>query len=317
MDSIKYKYDIAFSFVKDDEYLAHQINNLLSGRVTTFIYSKRQNELAGKDGEKVFNEVFGSQARLVVVFYRKEWGKTSWTLIEETAIRNRAYEKGYDFTIFIPLDKPPTTPKWLPKSRIWIGLDRWGIEGAASVIEARLRDVGGDPREETAKERAERLSLEIKAKKKRQDFLESTKGFQTALIEVDSLFSQIESISKDCIDKTSGIIFGFKEKPREHCDLISHSYKIRVIWLLSYANSLRHSELSVTLFKSKTEFHLYSEELLKLNSFVFSFDLNKSDEKGWRESKANGQFYFTNQLAQFCVKLLLDKIQEIFLNGQQ
>ena len=77
--------------------------NLIKVRATTFIYSDRQTEIAGKDGEKEFNEVFGSQARLVVVLFREKWGQTSWTQIEETAIRNRAFNETYDFALFIPL----------------------------------------------------------------------------------------------------------------------------------------------------------------------------------------------------------------------
>ena len=34
-----------------------------------------------------------------------------------------------------PIDKSAKVPDWLPKNRIWIGLERWGIEGAAGVIE--------------------------------------------------------------------------------------------------------------------------------------------------------------------------------------
>ena len=56
--------------------------------MSTFIYTKNQEEIAGKDGENTFNKVFGEEARVVVVLYRKGWGNTSWKRIEETAIKN-------------------------------------------------------------------------------------------------------------------------------------------------------------------------------------------------------------------------------------
>jgi hypothetical protein len=87
--------------------------------------------------------VFGQEARMVVVLYRGNWGQTPWTRIEETAIRNRAYNEGYDFVKFIPVDEPGSVPKWLPQNRLWIGLKRWGIAGAASVIEARVEEFRG------------------------------------------------------------------------------------------------------------------------------------------------------------------------------
>jgi hypothetical protein len=93
-----FKYDIAFSFVGEDEGLATQLNDRLQDRYRTFLYSKAQQQLAGTDGEKTFNAVFEKEARIVAVLLL---GHTAWTRIEEAAIRNRAHEQGYDFTTFI------------------------------------------------------------------------------------------------------------------------------------------------------------------------------------------------------------------------
>ena len=129
MAAIAYEYDVAFSFLAQDELLATNLNDLLQDRLNTFLYSKRQGELAGTDGEQTFNSVFGEKARVVVVLYRAGWGETPWTRIEETAIRNRAFEHGYDFVKFIPLDDQPSVPKWLPRTQLWLGLKRWVLRG--------------------------------------------------------------------------------------------------------------------------------------------------------------------------------------------
>src|SRR5690349_20324605 len=118
----KYKYEVAFSFLKEDEAIAVALNDLLQDRMSTFLYSKQQEAVAGTDGEKTFNRVFGEEARLVVVLYREGWGESPWTRIEATAVRNRGFEEGYDFVKFIPVAANATVPKWLPKSQIWIGL---------------------------------------------------------------------------------------------------------------------------------------------------------------------------------------------------
>ena len=52
------------------------------------------------------------------MFYREKWGTTPWTRIEETAIRNRAFHKGYEFTLFIPREPQVKMPEWLPRTRI-------------------------------------------------------------------------------------------------------------------------------------------------------------------------------------------------------
>ena len=162
MDERKYEYDVAFSFLAQDEPIAVQLNDLLQSRLRTFVYSGRQDEVAGTDGEKTFNAVFGEQSRLVVVLYRNGWGQTPWSRIEETAIRNRAYEEGYDFVKVIPLDEKATVPRWLPKTQLWLGLNRWGMAGAASVIDARVQELGGQSREETVQGRAARLARSVR-----------------------------------------------------------------------------------------------------------------------------------------------------------
>jgi hypothetical protein len=140
-----FEYDVAFSFLAQDEGLALQLNDLLQDRVRTFIYAEQQKELAGKDGEKAFGSVFGEKTRFVALLYRDGWGQTSWTRIEETAIRNRGYEEAYDFLLCIPLDDPPHAPKWIPRNRLWIGLRRWGVEGAALSSKPAFRNWADSP----------------------------------------------------------------------------------------------------------------------------------------------------------------------------
>ncbi len=142
----QFKYDVAFSFLAKDEILATQLNDRLQDRVTTFLYSKKQEQIAGTDGEKTFNKVFGEEARIVVLLYRDGWGQTPFTRIEETAIKNRSFNHGYDFLLCIPLDEPPVAPEWYPKTNLWLGLSRWGVgeetvqELCASSVLKECRD---------------------------------------------------------------------------------------------------------------------------------------------------------------------------------
>jgi hypothetical protein len=153
-----FEFDVAFSFLAQDEPLAERLHDLVSRSLTSFLYSKRQGELVGTDGEKTFNTVFGEQARLVVVLYRKGWGTTPFTRIEETAIRNRAYSEGYSFVLMIPLDQPPTTPAWLPKTSLWLDLGRFGETTAVAIIEERVRHAGGEPQPDTPERKLARLA---------------------------------------------------------------------------------------------------------------------------------------------------------------
>jgi len=247
MATANFKYDVAFSFLDQDEALAIQINDLLQDRLKTFLYSQKQKEIAGKDGEEVFNRVFGAEARTVFVLYRKSWGETSWTRIEQTAIRNRAFEKGYDFVVFAPLDKYPTVPEWLPKNRVWVGLDRWGIKGATIVIEARVQEAGGQPKEETVEDRAKSLSRKIAAEKARQIFLGSRDGVNAADKALVELFNTLEKVVSDLSEK-DGTSVSFKKQERE-CVIYADSFSISLDWEVAYHNSLQNSVLYLSLWQ--------------------------------------------------------------------
>ncbi len=50
----------------------------------------------------------------------------------------------YDFTLFISTDDTGK-PDWLPKPRLYYGLSRFGLLGAAGVIENRMQELGREP----------------------------------------------------------------------------------------------------------------------------------------------------------------------------
>ena len=183
----EYEYDVALSFLVQDEPLATQLANILEERHRVFLYSRKQEQLAGTDGEKTFNDVFAKQARVVVVLYRQGWGESPWTRIEETALRNRAYDEGYDFALFVPTEDKPSVPKYVPRTRLWIGLERFGINGAASVIDARVQELGGTPRVQSLEERAARAQKASESKTFREGYFRSHEGVQAA----DASFAHI------------------------------------------------------------------------------------------------------------------------------
>ncbi len=197
-----FKYDAAFSFLDQDELLARDLCDLLQDRFRTFIYSKQQRELAGTDGERTFNRVFGAEARVVAVLYRPGWGQTSWTRIEETAIRNRAFDKGYEFVVLIPVEKGPP-PEWFPKPFIWVDFDRWGKEGAAAVLEERIQRQGGETRVESVAQRAARLKRAMEREAKRQRFMNSIEGVNCLRAEADRLVEELRATCQELKDEQS------------------------------------------------------------------------------------------------------------------
>ncbi len=92
-----YEYDVAFSFLQQDEQLAAEMADRIRDRVKVFIYSEQQKQLIANDGIDAFSRVFRREARIVVVLYRESWGNTKWTRIEETAIKSRQFDEGFKF----------------------------------------------------------------------------------------------------------------------------------------------------------------------------------------------------------------------------
>jgi hypothetical protein len=86
--SNNHEFEVAFSFLQQDEQLAIDMSDRIRARVKVFIYSEQQKQLIANDGVDAFSQVFRTEARVVVVLYRENWGKTKWTRVEETAIKS-------------------------------------------------------------------------------------------------------------------------------------------------------------------------------------------------------------------------------------
>jgi len=311
MNNKDYKYDVAFSFLTQDEGLALQINDLIKNRVKTFIYPEKQKELAGKNGEEAFSRVFESEARFVFVLYRDGWGDTPWTRIEQTAIRNRAFDTGYDFVLFAKIDTSSTVPKWLPKTQIWIGIERWGVEGAASVIEARVQEMGGAPIEETVDDRALRQAKEIKDEIGKRALLNSEQGVRMANEAAHNLFSEIERITARLTDDPSAINLNFEAKT-EHCRVFGSGFSISLYWHSQFSNSLSDARLYLTLYTGIVSIRgggaFPFTEPKELKKIVFQFDLARNRSPFWREETVPKRSFSTNDLAGFIIAMLLEKI---------
>lgn len=192
-DQAQFKYEVAISFEGSDEALAAEIADALQDRFSTFIYSRKQDELAGRDGEERFREVFGSQARVVIVLYRPEWGQTSFTRIEEKAIRDRAYNNGYDFTLFIPTTEPPEVPKWLPKARLYYSWKRFGIKGLPAVVARLIEEHGGETRVESLADCKAQFQRDENFRREQQTFSSSGEGYKAFEKAADELKSKLKT----------------------------------------------------------------------------------------------------------------------------
>jgi hypothetical protein len=297
-----FKYDIAFSFVKEDEGLATQLNDVVQDRYRTFLYSKAQDQLVGTDGEKTFNAVFGEQARTVAVLLRAEWGHTPWTRIEETAIKNRAFNQGYDFATFI-VTKPGTPiPAWLPRTRLWFDLERFGIEGAAAVLESRIQQHGGDAVEETLADRASRFQRAQRFAQERDAFQHSEDGVKAAQEAYQRLVADLNS---------NAALLSYRIKDVQGTTmLVGNGVVLTVRYESFYANSLDKAALVAQFYDGVPRLPglMALDEPRTLKNWQFKFELVDPGRSGWvgPDRKAHAP----EALAEFLLKHFLELQQQ-------
>lgn len=307
-----FEYDVAFSFHSKDESVATQLNDLIQDRFKTFLYSKRQEVLAGKDGEDAFSAVFGSKARIVVIFYRREWGQTPFTRIEETSIRNRAHDEGYDFTLFIPTETPTVMPPWLPKNRLYLALERFGLKGAAGVIEQRIQECGGAPQIETVVDRAARLERARHFQKLQKQFRESYDGVDAARNAFDQLSIALEKHARNLAGPPNNLPLQAK-RAAEFRVLFGLGPVMLVFWNCHYSNSLSDAALNVEFLSHMprlpglVSFH---KEPTKLKTMKFEYDLIASEQHAYvAKSGLDGDFS-AESLADELLRAYMDQAEK-------
>ncbi|MTD95509.1 hypothetical protein GIW81_14310 [Hyphomicrobium sp. xq] len=311
--SVDYEYDVAFSFHSTDEALATELNDLLEGRFKTFLYSKKQEVLAGFDGEEKFNAIFGAQARCVVVLYRPEWGETPFTRIEQTAIRNRGYEHGYDFSLIIPTSTPPAVPPWLPKTRLWFGLSRFGIKGAAAVIEARVQEAGGEPRVETVAARAARYQRSADLQEAKRNFRESVLGVREAKLAYERLTESLTSKCAEIANSHQHLQHLKLTKLQEFRLLSGLGLFMSFCWRGMYANSLAESSLTVDLFDNVPKLpglHVW-ENARRLQALKYDYELVGHDRHGYVERSGDQRDLTAEELADHLLQLYMDRCAKL------
>jgi len=234
MKNKNYKYDIAFAFLKKDEHLANQINDLIHNKLNTFLYSKKQEGRALRNRDKVFFDVFANQSRVVVLIYRSKWGTTPWTEIEEKLIRARVLDEGEDFLLLIPLDNPPITPKYLPKAQIWADLPKSGIKGAVKAIEVKVQLLG------QGLEKALPINLDTENnsdtlfKVETSKFLESVNGLEISKLELKKLFTELSTCPPGMLQNADGL----PAEPKDFPD----DFPLRISWSGIIVDHEGHSE---------------------------------------------------------------------------
>jgi hypothetical protein len=294
---------VAFSFLDEDLKVASALADKLRERMSVYVYTQRQEELAGRDGIAEFTSVFKERARLVVILYRRGWGETPWTRIEKTAITDRGLKKGWDFVFAVALGSSPEGPPFLPETRIWYGLDHFGLDGAVATIDARYQELGGSIRVETAREKAQRLA-EVAERRRRHDAWLDTEEARQAADE------EFETMVRYWSSEAATMPTGFSVQ-RDRWTVFIQSTPATLVarWNSgNIRNSIRDGEFLVSLYAGRVFFMGSAHQVyspggpgVTPGSCVlersYCFRLDDAGTRGWVDTADDGRFYSSTQLA--------------------
>jgi hypothetical protein len=152
-------FDVAISFLVRDGATARAIvERLEAAGLKVFFFPHKQEELAGTNGMESMRAPF-LEARVNVVLFRKTWGETPWTRVEDAAISERCFKGGWSSLMFVELEKT-TLPKWLPGPHIRFNFADYGIDQLVGAIKFRVQEQGGTIKPLDALEKAKAVKSE-------------------------------------------------------------------------------------------------------------------------------------------------------------
>lgn len=318
------KYDVAISFLAKDESIAAALYHELSQTLNVFFFPRKQEDLAGTDGMESMRTPFLDDSRLMVVLYRGQWGKTRWTAIEETAVKEACFNGGWKRLFFIALERSDTLPNWLPEYHVRYNWEDFGLNQAVGAIKARVLDNGGVASPVTPRKRAELLEADnlYRGDKARMN---SHEGLAKILENVEALFKEIEKQCDD-VNGRGHLQIRYETEFRERnayqsCILTDGRVGMIVIWHQQYGNLLDNSGLSIQeyngrlIFNSEMGRHGCLRPPDRIVETEYEPELSRAREYGWKQHGKSTEFISSSALATRCVLQFMDLVDR-FASGK-
>ena len=308
-------YDVAVSFLSQDEALAVKLHEDLSETLSVFVYSKRQEELAGTDGLESFRQTFLSQSRLIVVLYRDGWGKTRWTSVEELAIKERAFNGKWKSLLFVMLDEQSTPPDWLPETHIRLNHAQYGHAALIGAIKMRAEELGSVLRPATAVEKARRLeSIELARITREQVLFE--RG-------TSALHEQCKRLRQDLDEKIDEIASTLTTVRLEHGadpqGYIIRTERVSLNFYLYPTSPVTESRIVVQEFDGSLilpqhrgqRAYLPGEGPRAVSKANFYFDYEAVRGWYWRQTDGGGKSFSSEDLSEHLIKRVLELHEQL------
>ena len=292
-------YDVAISLRWTDVEHARALYDLLRDRLDVFFADDRQEEFVGTDGEETFGHIFRDQARVVVVFYRPDWGTTPFTRAEEAAIKQRAWKDGYEFTVWVPMGEAKAPPPYVPLQHVWFDFARYGAQGLASVVEARVRASGLAVRPEEPLDEFRRLRRERDTARRLEEYLSSVESAGFFRRETGRILEIAMAVCDSLNETDSDLHFKVEGDADRKVEVRGNRHLLAFSFLVGFSNMARESEVRWKLVVAKEGFSTGFHETAHGRMLP---GLDPEGMPAWTSGR--GEYYTTEQVVETAVYAL-------------
>jgi len=289
----EFTYEVAVTFLSEHKAVALRIKDGLADRLSTFVYDREQPTVVGAntDGVEAFSNVFRHESRVCVVLHSDGWGKVGYTHIEETAIKERALESGWDFLVVVCLDDA-VPPKWIPTTKIWYGFKQYGLDGLIATIDNRATELGGRPKADSVLERAARAQRERDFTEERQLFGSSTDGFRRVAENLTSMEKALYERVAALNEVSPSLGLGFLRINDPHLSFsaagsqrsfaaVGSERSFVLYWQPAFGNMLRQAQLLIVEWAGRFSYNGLGGGPPKLGSLTATPTIDYSRQVVW------------------------------------
>ncbi|HET7584380.1 MAG TPA: hypothetical protein VFK13_05700 [Gemmatimonadaceae bacterium] len=311
MDEHEFDFDVAISFVNVDLGVAAAIRDGLGDTLNVFIYTRKQEEVAGTDGLESFRAVFRHRARLVVILYRAEWGQTKWTRVESEAITDRFLDQGPDFLFVVTMDEAPP-PKWLPEKLIRLRFADFGVQEAVGAIKARALSQGSVVSRPSTAFLALRAQEAADFERQRNTLMKNEHGVQQAQKEAERLVQLIRERAEEAIAAAPGLELHFGSEV-DWCVIRAPGVAVRVSYRNNIINVLDEARLEVVdlrgavLLPGESGFPFRKPK--RIHEIEYRPELTRAS--GWCWRRPDGSCATSEEIADQCLPSMFSLIHRL------
>jgi hypothetical protein len=192
----------------------------------------------------------------------------------------------------------------MPKTSIWYDLERFGLNGAAAVLEARIRDHGGNAVVETLADRAARL-------KRAQHFMEEKEAFHGSEQGVKASREAYKRFVDDLKANTE-LLTTIGARVRSTRDgittlVVGAGVVLTTQYQPFYANTLDSAVLEARFYDQVPPLSgivSLDGDPHQLESYDFTFQLVGPDRAAWVDE--DGEEYSIEGLAEYVIRRFMD-----------